>query len=175
VNIAGPALPAIFKFAGQTPTRIALCVLALWWAFFCVIWIRRGGSASGATFLLISLLFVLLISGLTLTSQSDVVIDDQGISKRLFGVTLRTIRWDNVREVRVFQLKGIYAEKMIRALAIYPAVGPKGNLSSIGKLVIRERFEKMDLMIEMMNHYISKYGIRIVIEADGSSTVASHL
>lgn len=164
LDVDTPDLQKTFKCKQTTITRLALCAIACICTILGIVWIGREGAQSGAvSFLVISFSFIAIATGLLLTGQSDVVIDDRGISRRIFGRTWQTIRWDNVREIRVFLVKTVYEPNGVRAFAFYPQRKPKGgfNLTPSGKLVFREKFEDMPKLIDLMNQYVSKHGLKI--------------
>ena len=161
-NINAINNPAIFKFEGQYLVIlwffIVICILG----FLGVAIIKRGVGFGGGMFLLISVSFILFITGLLLTGRSDVVVDDQGISRCLLGKTWQTIRWENARLITAFPVSG-GRSYMARGFNIYPIVKPQFSLMPSGKMVFNDKVGDAPKLVELLNYYSSKHGIRIEI------------
>jgi hypothetical protein len=64
----------------------------------------QGTPIRSIVFLIVSFVFVLSITWLLITQRSDLVVDDRGISRAIFGWTWQTIEWNNTKVIRSFPL-----------------------------------------------------------------------
>jgi hypothetical protein len=123
-----------------------------------------------------SISFVLLGGAVLLFGRSDVVTDDQGISRRLFGWTWQTVLWTNIRLITAFPVTGGYGYTA-RAFNIFPSVRPKVRLMPSGKMMFTDKMSDASRLVELLNHYASIHGIKIEIRDSlmGSLKPASRL
>lgn len=175
-EINGLRKPTIFKYKHQMLMLIASFVIAFGFGGFTFFAISHGiGLIYGVLFIFLTLIYFLL-AGVAIAAQSDILIDDQGISRRLLGKTWRTIQWSDIKVIWTFPVtaKG-FQSKAGKGFAIYTSVKPIGISYLSGGIGFTDGFENMDQLIELINHYVSKHGIKIEIQANGVKTPANRL
>lgn len=146
-----------FTFPGQTFLFIILTVAFLWMCVLGLDAIRHHDKAFVAVSAAFSF-FILLIGTVTLVGRSDILIDDEIIARRLFGVTMQTLRWDNVRVVRAFPVGGAGAAQ--RGINILPKVAVKGNLYPMSKISFVGDPSNKELS-SALNHQIKMHSIDV--------------
>src|SRR5208283_3414950 len=118
------SFPAVFKYKNFVLRLIGGGVVAFgfgWGISYALILdaIRRGtGLGYVVFFLLLSLLLTAIVC-IGIAGTSDIVIDNQGISRQLFSKTWQTIEWNNVRLITAFPVSGGYGYS-VRAFNIFP-------------------------------------------------------
>ena len=171
-------LPAEFKFKNQILAFISMCLFSFGFLAFTLIAIRHGIGLGWGLFFTFLAMFLLLLTGITIAGQSDIIIDDQGISRRLFWITWRSIRWDNIQVIKTFHVVAQgFRPKSVRAFAIYPSVKLPGKLTlpGSGSIAFTEGFENIGQLIELINYYATKYEIKIEIQANGIKTITNFI
>jgi hypothetical protein len=162
MNDEASGASSAFSFAGQFLVMLWMCVVLCIVGLLGFTWIRQAGVAGGITFLVVSISFVLLIGFLLLAGRSDVLVDDQGISRRLFGWTWQTIQWGNVRLITAFPVFG-GSGYTPRAFNIYPSVRPKVRVMPSGKMSFTDKMSDAPRLIKLLNQYASSHGIKIEV------------
>lgn len=174
------SLPVVFKYKNRILLIIGGCVLVFGgWATLCAMVldaIRHGSGFGFAALITFVNLINSVVFGIAIAGQSDIVIDDQGISRRFFGKKWQTIRWDNVQVIKTFPVgaRG-FPTKIIRAFTICPTVQPLGISYRSGKIGLTDGFENMEQLIELLNHYVSKYEIKIEVQSNGVTALVTRL
>lgn len=162
--------PAEFRFKGKALILAWLGFLISLCGVLGTVWLIREGLRGGASFLMVSFSFIAFSGWLLLTGRSDIVIDDEGISRRLFGRTWQSIAWKNVRRITEFPIFNPDLHKMSRAFNIYPSVFPRFRLVPSGKMAFMEPAENAHQLVELIEHYAAAY--RIELENRVSATTS---
>jgi hypothetical protein len=173
-----PTREESFRFSGRLLAiliwmGIALCFIGT----LTFIRVQQPGAPTGGiTVLVMSISFVLLVGAVLLFGNSDVVIDEQGISRRLFGWTWQTVRWTNIRLITAFPVSGGYGYTA-RGFNIFPSVRPTVRLMPSGKMWFTDKISNAPRLVELLNHYASSQSIKIEIRDSliGSLKSASRL
>ena len=109
---------------------------------------------------------------LTIRGNSDIVINDQTISRVVYGKIWQQFRWDEMD--RVVIRKTIDPDsnrgKTIRVFALYKRKRDGQFLSPWG-IIIVEKGNNVVELIALLNLYIQKHGIKIVSLIDGEKIV----
>jgi hypothetical protein len=95
-------------------------------------------------------------------TASDVVVDDEGIARCLFGFTWKRIRWDNTRLITEFLVRTPYGST--RGVNVFPMVKSRFRILPSGKISFTEKMERAPELLQMMRQYASKYGIETKFE-----------
>jgi hypothetical protein len=153
-----------FRFAGRLLLILLwMCIALCFIGALTFIRVQQPGPTSdGITALFVSISFVLLVGTVLLFGNSDVVIDDRGISRRLFGWTWQTIRWTNIRLITAFPVSGGYGYTA-RGFNIFPSVAPTVRLMPSGKMWFTDKISDAPRLVELLNHYASSQSIKIEI------------
>jgi|SRR5271157_1591670 len=94
-------------------------------------------------------------------AKSNIVVDDQGISRTLFGWTWQTMRWDNVRFIRVVPTYDPALRKKVRTISLYPRTKPKVRLLPWTAMWFTDQAIDAGRLIAMINHYTALHRIKI--------------
>ncbi|HEY8100168.1 MAG TPA: hypothetical protein VIF82_05405 [Burkholderiaceae bacterium] len=133
-------------------------------------------SISGVVIFSILTVFIGFISVIATLGSLDIFIDDQCICRQLFSMTLQTIRWDNIRLITAFPVSGGHGYTA-RAFNIFPIIKPRFGLQPSGKIFFDDKLENAPELVDLLNHYVSKHGIKIEIRDTllGNLTSATRL
>jgi hypothetical protein len=150
-----------FVYGGRFGAVVGLAVLL---AFFWVLAFLSAmdgewssvGVCMGACFVLV------LIFGLLILSRSDVVVSDQGVARRLWGWTWRTISWSNVDRVTEFPVsKG--NGQVVMALNIFPKIKPIHRFTPSGKVFFCLDMRDSSEFIRRLNQNIAEHEIPLTV------------
>lgn len=111
-----------------------------------------------------------LIGAFVLVSSSDVVIDDNGVSRRLFKVVWKHLYWDNILVITALPVSEGNG-KTVRAFNIFPRVKPRFRLLPSGKTFFTEGAGDVASIVSILNFHAQKNGIRL----EAGETVGSTL
>ncbi len=129
--------------------------------------IRSGQFADAVLFALIFLGGMSMIGWFVITSLADVVVSETGVSRRLWGLTLRGISWGNIKTIRVFKMYHRAYRRKVRVFHVLP-VRPSGfRLSPSGKITFDEPEDLSDL-IEHMNRRLAAHAIPVEVKVGAS-------
>ena len=133
-----------------------------------VIGLIRSGQLTDAVFVtLICFGGISLIGWFVITSRADVVVSETGVSRRLWGRTLREISWGNIKKIRVFKMYDQAYRRKVRVFHVFP-VRPSGfRLSPSGKIWFDEP-EDLSALIEHMNRHIAAQRIPVEVQVGAS-------
>ena len=108
---------------------------------------RRGPPEIGDVIGCLFALLFLLVTVLVVRHQSPIVIDEERISRTLFGWKWQTISWDNVRLIRVLPFNSPALKMKFRTIRICPIARPRVRLSSSGAMMFTDEAIGADKMI----------------------------
>jgi hypothetical protein len=168
--------PMVFRYKGRAVAFSLICFFALGLLAVNVFAITRSiGFGLGMLMTFLSL-FILAVSGVAIIGQSDIAIDNEGISRRLFGKTWRTIEWDNVKIIKSFHVPELgFQFKYIRAFAIYPIRKPTETTYLPHHIGFTEHYSNIDQLLGIINHHASRQQIEIECQSNGVRTRVAHL
>lgn len=157
-------IPTVFK----SQTRVWFTYSLMLVAFLCATYIsfifaQQGSLLKGFAVLLCSTIIVTLSVLISLSQQSDIVIDELSISRVMFGRTWQYIQWKNVREIHV-GLTPRFSKKPVKCCWIYPILESRSKCRFIAICYDRN---DIDALLELVNHYVSKYDIKIMSRMPG--------
>lgn len=124
--------------------------------------IRQGRAADAALFGVIFFGCLSLIGWFVTTDQADVVVSETGVSRRLWGRTLREISWGNVKKIRVWKMYHRGYRRKVRIFWVVPVHPPRFRLTPTGKISFDEPSD-MSGLIEHMNRHIAAHGIPVEV------------
>jgi hypothetical protein len=149
-----------YKYKWRFLPAAWLLVFGPFCIFLGVAWVSRQGWQGGILFLLISLTFVTLIGWLLIIGLANISIDNEGISRKIFGVTWQKMKWIDM--VRLHISNSLNPENG-RTTRSYVLVASKGHARFFSKrITFQERKEGMTELLSKMNYCITQHGIRVV-------------
>src|SRR5258708_30284824 len=106
---------SVFKFEGQGYLLIAVSLISVLFLFlgFAIETGRNGPASSGELIVIGGVFLFFFIGILILWQQSPIVIDEQGISRCLWGGKWQTISWDKIRVNKIFPYFHPFVKKMV--------------------------------------------------------------
>lgn len=111
-------------------------------------------------FLIASSVFILLITWVLVASRSEVLIDDRGISRAIFGWIWQTIEWRNTKVIRSFPTSRGDG-RVSRTFAVHPLTRPGFSLTLKGIMVFNERLDNFPELLALLNKYIRLNDIHV--------------
>lgn len=105
---------------------------------------------------------------LVVFGASDIAIDDNGISRLLFGLTWKRISWKNMSRILCFEVYYSRWHTNVIAYNLFPKVKPGIRLFPSGKMWITGNFKDVDKLRNLMNRYVLDYGIRVQRKQNGN-------
>jgi hypothetical protein len=168
-------LPARFSFKAFKWICIWMCtVYPLLVGMVIAIFVK-----SGFTFTTLWICLLCTITGIagiiSVFGSSDIIIDNQGISRLLFGKIWQDIPWENVGLIKTYPLMDYNTLKKITAFNIFPSVGSSANSRWFNRIAFVEGAENMSAMLGIINKYVLKYNIKVESVVNGVSTTCTHL
>lgn len=124
----------------------------------------RGGIG-GAVFSLVAFAACSLVGVALMLHLSDVVVTDKGLSRRLWGRTIREIPWTNIERVKVRPGHDPDPRRSIRVFSVVPAKPKDSRLERGGQIWFAEHGD-FRAVIEHMNRHILANGIRVEVTKD---------
>ena len=129
--------------------------------------VRSGRPGDAALFGLILLGCFSLIGWFLVSSMADVVVSDTGVSRRLWGRTLRGISWGNVKKIRVWKMYHRGYRREVRVFWVFPVHPSRFRFTLSGKIWFEEPSD-MSGLIEHMNRHIAAHGIPVEVQVGTS-------
>jgi hypothetical protein len=162
--------PQVFANPNLLWTSLVWLVL---FAFTCgvsYVLASLSNRISGLVSLVIGAAICALAEYLTLTQMSDVVIDDEGISRSHFGMTWRIIRWSDLREITAFVPPFGGSRRVFR---LYQSLQPR--FIRPNTIVIPDDIRDVGPLFERVLNYIRRNDLKVKITVDGQVATADQL
>lgn len=125
---------------------------------------------------LFSVIVVPVLTGLALLTtfdRSDVVVGADGISRKLFGWTWRSVLWRDIELIRVLDSPVLTAQKKRAFVKIIPSRPQSGG--KVHNLVIGKDLDMAGRFITVMNLHIANFQIPVETVLNGISNKTDHL
>lgn len=94
--------------------------------------------------------------------SSDVLVDDLGISWFLFGRIWKTVRWDKVKRIRIRYGRNVSTKKTYTTYTVDQTKRPRFFLLRNGGITFSDEIDRVRGLLDIINHYVSKYNIEVV-------------
>lgn len=165
-------MPGVFK----SPTSIwfTFCLLlvvfvgAMYASFMLV---TQGNVYKGVAVLVCAICIVIISVLISFGQQSDIVIDEQSISRKVFGKTWQRIQWSDVRDIHS-GLTPRFSRAPVKCCWIYPTIESQSKCRFIAFCFERN---DIDALLDLINLYISKNDIKIISSIPGEVTQLTRL
>jgi hypothetical protein len=160
----------LFKFKGFLPAFTVLVLFIALWILFAVVIPIEGGSLGGTIFCLSVAVLLLFLGLIFLIGKSDIIIDDDGISRALFGKTIQVVPWIDVQRVVVYPVRAAGVSRGVTAYNI--VASPSSSKRSNGrKIYFNDQSTDLTALIDFLNIFIVKHQIRVEYVAGGHTTI----
>jgi hypothetical protein len=154
--------------------RISLAILLAWWLSMAFLVVVKGGGRNpeeSLIFLVSSFIIIFLIGSILLFNNSDVVLFPEAVSFRLFAWTWRTIKFDEVGRITIFDLATpLTSVRSRKVFSLYPK-----QAGDFYKFVFNDQLYGISELIESLNVVAAKYQIQIYVEVNGNFVVVSRM
>lgn len=125
---------------------------------------RTGPISLGEVVYLGLIVLGVLAAFLVMLGQADVVIDDEGIVRKRWGLGLQKIAWINVRLIKVDRSVAL-GKGVVRVINVFPRKGLK--LWPLGRMAFAENVNSPSKLIELINLYAARHKIPLEINEGG--------
>jgi hypothetical protein len=102
-----------------------------------------------------------VIGTLLVLSMSEIVVNDSGLSRRLWGKTLATIRWDNIRLIRTFEMFHPALRRKVRFVNVFPTKPSGFRLLPSGMFSFGEDYDSFDDVVRCLRGRVAAQGIPV--------------
>lgn len=165
-------MPVVFKSPSSIWFTFYLLLVVIIGATYVSFMLVTQGSIYKGVAILVCAVSVVTISVLiSFSQQSDIVIDEQSISRRVFGKAWQHIRWGDVRDIHTGSTPR-FSKAPVKCCWIYPTFESRSNCRFIAFCFERN---DIDALLELINLYISKYDIKIISRTPGEDTQLTRL
>ena len=177
----GANFPAVFKFKKLPLLCVVLIVVLGGDVFLGILALtdhRYKAGAGALLFFTVVFLFIGILGSFAVLDMSDIVIDERGISRRLFGWKWQGLHWDGIQRIRAFVLRNMansVRSKPFRQIQVFPLAGVENDRILRGKMVFDEQCTDLARLLELLNSFAARHSIRIEVEADGTWQPTSRL
>lgn len=165
----------VYKFKDQGLLAIASLIIALVFAVIAIAALKASSvvSVGGATAVLATSVVFLFGSIVSLRAKSQVVVDKECISRKLFGVIWRRIYWSHIEKITVTPFFNAAMRKQLRIITIIPSA--HGSVGISNKISFVDQLERMDQLVKYINLRIEKHDITIQLVENGRNVALSRL
>lgn len=112
-----------------------------------------------------SLCWLALIGWIYAISSAEVLVDDVGISRRLFERICQHIKWNDVKCVRESRVTN--SRVSVTAIRIISKSHKFWNFDVTKTMTISERFEGFERLVDILNEHVEVNGIRVEVQSNG--------
>jgi len=155
----------IFKFSIFYNVMFGIIFLQIMIIFIGTVACLEGGIYAALFVFLVGFPFVCISGMLALINILDVVIGDDGITKKFLGRTIIHISWDNVRRIdcitRTFTPSDGGKSRPLSYLHVWPIRRFGILILSGGKMIFSSQMAGFGEFIEIINNYNSKYKFKM--------------
>ncbi|CBA16888.1 hypothetical protein [Xanthomonas albilineans] len=166
--------PETFKFKGFWPAFIIMSLFVSLWVFIAITVPMQGGGLGGIIFCLGVAALLSLIVWIFLVGKSDIVIDENSITRVFLGKRLQSMAWTDVERIVVFPMR---APGMSRAMTSYNIIpsASSGKVNFPRKIYFGDQKTDLTDLIKVMNFFIARHNITVEHKSDGRTTVTNSL
>jgi len=168
-----PKLPQTFRFKGFLLTFVLFVLYIILCVFLAIVVSIQGGGLGGVLTCLGIAAFTSLLGWIFLVGKSDIVIDENAISRVFLGKNLQSIEWSDVQRIVVFPIRGPGVSRNVNSYNVIEKTSGKKKI--LRKIYFVDQYTDLTELIRVMNFFIAKYNIKVEHKFDGRTTVTSSL
>lgn len=168
------AIPYVYKFKARFPALAACGLMMTLLIVFAALIARDGDGAGIVIFFLAGALFFLLVGRTFFIGKMNVVIDDESISRTIFGRQFKVIQWKDVERITVFPVRGAGVNQGVTGYNVIASRG-RSNLSNTKKIFFSNQGNDLSGLIGCMNVYIGRLDISVEHVSDGTTVVTKSI
>ena len=155
------ALDTTIRFKNSRTSRIAVVVFVGLGIWASVMLVAHVGITPGAVFFVLLGCFVAVVAANAMIRLSDIVVDANGMRRRLLGHSVGAISWSEVRCVRVLWLWNPSVRKKIRLFKFELARNPIAPFKRYPGFSFWDLMENSTDVIAVLNSHIATHNIRV--------------
>jgi hypothetical protein len=164
------ALPYVYKFKGRFPALIVCGLMTVLLVVFAGLIASQGGGVGVAIFFLVGALFFLLIGGVFFIGKTNIVIDNESISRTILGKRFKVIQWKDIERITVFPVRGAAVSSNVTGYNIVTSRNGS-NLSNTKKIFFSSQGNDLFDLLECMNIYIARFNIKAEQKSDSTTVI----
>lgn len=164
------ASPYIYKFKGRFLGLVVCGLMASLLVVFAVLIAGQGDGVAGVIFFFAGAFFFLLIGWILFIGKADIFIDNESISRAVFGRRFKILQWKDVELITVFGVRGGGVSSNVTGYNII-ASRNRSKLSTTKKIFFSSQGNDLSGLIECMNIYIARFNIKAERESGGTRVV----
>jgi hypothetical protein len=149
-----------FKFKGFIPAFVALVLFAGLWVFFAFVIPMAGAGLGGVVFCLCVAVLLLALGRVFLISKSDLVMDDQGVTRIFLGKEVQSIPWTGVQRIVAYPVRGAGVSHNVTAYNILALSSPAAR-SKTRKIYFNDQSTDLTALLDCLNFYAGKHGLKV--------------
>jgi len=107
--------------------------------------------------------------------DSDVVIDQNGISRTLFGRTWKSVEWTEVERVHVRSLWSLDLTKKVNVICFDRTSEAQPKHLRARRFAFSDAVEGAAELVQVLNSYISKHRLVVEVTSNGATTRSTQL
>jgi hypothetical protein len=147
-----------FKF--RKGILIYLCILSLISAFFSVEGVRQSGLNADSGVFVMMLIFLLICSFIACVICMNLVVDNNGIYRFLFGSPVLFLKWSDIKTIKDVVKKGLNGQS-VRSFYVIPSFGVSLSFWSGGWIRFTDNMHEFPAFVDAMNKQIRSHNIKI--------------
>lgn len=145
-------------------------------AFLAIQALRQKGMTAGLVIFFVSAFAIIYWQGfLVVFGASDIIINNDGVSRILFGMTWKKISWENMARIVCFEVYYSRWHTNVMVYNLFPKIKPKVRLFPSGKMWITGNFKDVNKMRNLMNEFVLEYGIPVQCKQNGNIIIVDKL
>jgi hypothetical protein len=128
--------------------------------------IVRKDLPPGILAMVLSFLSFYTLSGVAyLLTTAELLLDEEGLSRKLFGRVYGRIYWRDVQCIQ--ETSNLVRKQTVTVIRIIPKPVPFWSFRLSGSISMGDQMDGFAELIEILNHYISVHLLRVEIRTDG--------
>lgn len=176
----------IFKYLEPYIVLPMLIAGAVTCAMYAIDSMREGGMGYVLAFSLF-LIIMLKAAHSVIRSYMDIIIDNHGVSRRLFHIKIKELKWENIDLIKIYDRTATFQvnytktrKEKIYCIEVFPRkssfdliyFGHKMVIGSAGNILAGGSFYKL---VTGLNIYIDKHGIKVESTLNGATSYPDRL
>lgn len=164
------ATPYVYKFKGRLPALFLCGLMIGLLVVFAVLIVDQGDGVGVAFFFLAGAFFFLLIGGVFFIGKTNIVVDDESISRTIFGKPFKIIQWRDIERITVFPVRGAGVSPNVTGYNVI-ASRDGSDLSNTKKIFFSNQGNDLSDLIECMNICITRFNVKVERVSDGKTVI----
>jgi hypothetical protein len=166
----------VFRFSGRAQFFAAWIAGLSIWVFFALLAVSRHQLDQMVFFVVWSGFWFFLVGGMyRAIVTSDVLVNDTGVSRIIFGFVIQRIQWDELLLIREYSGYVSQSEATLRFLRLVPRRYPFPTFRLCEPMLISDRVDNFEDLIAALNKYVAIYQPSVELKVNGGWQSAKRL